>query len=429
MAEWMMPRRLAGSLLALLLSLVPLCGQSGYERPRHQLSTQEQETVDFNRRLAKPRSPSPAPGLSAEEKARARSFTRARNSVVFIHSIAEGYWENQKTGDQLAIPPASGTGFVWDNLGHVVTNHHVLTFEDPTGRPGGEAEHLQVTLADGRIYKAVVIGRNLALDIAVLHVFAPLDAMKPLPIGTSKDLTVGQDVLAIGNPYGYDHTLTKGIISALGRDFLTSFGTRITGAIQTDAAINPGNSGGPLLDRAGRLVGMNTAIMSNSGASAGVGLAIPVDTLNKVVPLLIAKGQVYRPVLGFVTLPSIQNPLLNVARGVAVHEVTPGSVADRAGLRGFRFKEGTKPPYNPEDCILGDVLLSVNGVALNSDAHLMDVLELTPPEQPLEFEVLREGKIIKVVLRPLAPGPEGRTPEGRTPDGRPPEGRPPETRT
>ncbi|BDU78549.1 S1C family serine protease [Mesoterricola sediminis] len=391
--------------VAIALALVlPLAAQEGFEHPRTQLSPKEQETVDYNRRLARPRTPLPRLPLTAEEKARARSFNQARNSVVFIHSITDGYYTSNR-GDVYAIPPASGTGFVWDSLGHVVTNHHVISYEDPAGRPGGEADNLQVTLADGRVYKAVVIGRNLAQDIAVLHVFAPLDAMKPLPIGTSKDLVVGQDVLAIGNPFGLDHTLTTGIISALGRDIPTSFGTHITGAIQTDAAINPGNSGGPLLDRAGRLIGMNTAITTNSGASAGVGLAIPVDTLNKVVPILIARGQTYRPVLGFSALPSYQNPVLNIGRGVAVFEVTPGGIADKAGLRGFTYKEGSKAPYAPEDVIVGDVILTVNGLTLSSDAHLMDFLDLTPPEQTLDFEVLRAGKVIHITLKPEAAAP------------------------
>ncbi len=320
--------------------------------------------------------------------------------MVFIRSITSGYFENNQ-GDQFAIPPASGTGFVWDNLGHIVTNHHVITFEDlALGAPRSEADNLQVTLADGRIFKAVVIGRNLAQDIAVLHVFAPLDALRPLPIGSSKDLIVGQDVLAIGNPFGLDHTLTSGIVSALGRPITTNFGTHISGAVQTDAAINPGNSGGPLLDRAGRLVGMNTAITSTTGGSSGVGFAIPVETLNRVVPLLIAKGQTYRPVLGFGTLPSHWAPDWGITQGIAVRDVDPGGIADKAGLRGITLKPGLEKANRVEDCVLGDLIIGVNGVKMETDIDLMDFLEMIPPDQTLEFEVLREGKPMKILMKP-----------------------------
>ena len=283
----------------------------------------------------------------------------------------------------------------------MVTNHHVITFEDANnGRPRSEADDLQVTLADGKSYKAVVIGRNLSLDIAVLHVFAPLGAMKPITIGTSRDLVVGQDVFAIGNPFGLDHTLTSGVVSALGRDIITSFQSHITGAIQVDAAINPGNSGGPLMDGSGRMIGMNTAITSSSGASMGIGFAIPVDTLNEVVPLLIAKGQTYRPSLGFVVLFPDQAEGFGIKHGLVVSEVTPGGVADQAGLVGLSLKAGLKEATRIEDYTLGDLILSINGKAVDSATQLMDLLELLPPEQPLEFELLRGGKTVKIVLKP-----------------------------
>ncbi|BDU74699.1 S1C family serine protease [Mesoterricola silvestris] len=395
--------------VAVLLSL-PLAAQEPYERPQLKLTPAEQETVDFNRKLAKPRTVTPRPALTPAERARADAFKRARNSVVFIRSITRGWYESTQ-GDQIAIPPASGTGFVWDNLGHVVTNHHVITFENLNlDTPRSEAEDLQVTLADGRVFKAVVIGRNLAQDIAVLHVFAPLDALKPLPIGSAKDLIVGQDVLAIGNPFGLDHTLTSGIVSGLGRPIVTSFQTHISDAIQTDAAINPGNSGGPLLDRAGRLVGMNTAITSTTGGSSGVGFAIPVETLNRVVPLLIAKGQTYRPVLGFATLPSQVSPEWGITRGIAVRSVDPGGIAEKAGLRGITLKPGVEKPTKVEDCVLGDVIIGINGVRMDLDIALMDFLEMIPPDQTLEFEVLREGKPMKILMKPgKAPGTSQKT--------------------
>jgi S1-C subfamily serine protease len=257
-----------------------------------------------------------------------------------------------------------------------------------------------VTLADGKTYKAMVIGRSLTLDIAVLHVFAPLGRMKPLPIGRSRDLQVGQMVMALGNPFGLDHTLTSGIISALRRDITTGFNTHILDAIQTDAAINPGNSGGPLLDRAGRLVGMATSIQTTTGASHGIGFAIPVDTLNQVVPVLISKGQLQRPELGFTSINAAATASLGAKQGIAVDSVSPGSLADAAGLRGLRIREGAKEPVELEDVILGDVIVAFKGRRVENETQLMDMLELEPPDSPLEFTILRDGKEIRVVMRP-----------------------------
>jgi S1-C subfamily serine protease len=400
-------RRLGLGLGALLLAAAPAAAQ--YERPQQELTPAERDAIETNRKLAGPRPTTRRPPLSPAEAERVAVFKRARPSVVFISSITRKWFlEDNRTGNRYQVPPASGTGFVWDNLGHVVTNHHVITVDDPSGGPRGEAEELQVTLADGKTYKALVIGRSLTLDIAVLHVFAPLEQMRPLPLGTSRDLEVGQSVLAIGNPFGLDHTLTSGVISATGRDILTGFGTHITDAIQTDAAINPGNSGGPLLDRAGRLIGMATAIRTTTGISAGVGFAIPVDTLNRVVPSLIAKGQLHRPELGIITFPPAATASLGAKHGIAVDSVTPGSLAAQAGFRGLRIKPGAKEPVELSDVILGDVIVGLNGHTVESDTQLMDLLELEPPETTLAFDVLRDGKLIRIVLRPgqKPPGPE-----------------------
>jgi len=393
-----MGRHLAG--LGLCLALCPPAAAQ-YQRPQQELSEAEKQAIQINRRLATPRPTTPRPSLSPTESARVAVFKGARHSVVFLSSLTKQWFlEDNRTGNRYQVPPASGTGFVWDNLGHVVTNHHVITVDDPNGGPRGEAEELQVTLADGKTYKALVIGRSLTLDIAVLHVFAPLEQMKPLPLGTSRDLQVGQMVMAIGNPFGLDHTLTSGVISALGRDILTGFGTHILDAIQTDAAINPGNSGGPLLDRAGRLIGMNTAIRTTTGISAGVGFAIPVDTLNRVVPVLIAKGQLHRPELGIVTLPPTATATLGVKHGIVVDSVAPGSLADRAGFHGLRTRPGAKEPVELADVILGDVITGLNGHPVESDTALLDLLELEPPETPLHFDVLRDGKPIRILLKP-----------------------------
>jgi len=387
------------ALLGAVLALVPAAAQ--YERPRQELTAAEREAIETNRKLAGPRPTTRRPPLSPTEAARVAVFKGARHSVVFISSLTKKWFlEDNRTGNRYQVPPASGSGFVWDNLGHVVTNHHVITVDDPNGGPRGEAEELQVTLADGKTYKALVIGRSLSLDIAVLHVFAPLEQMQPLPLGTSADLQVGQSVLAIGNPFGLDHTLTAGVISALKRDILTGFGTHILDAVQTDAAINPGNSGGPLLDRTGRLIGMNTAIRTTTGISAGVGFAIPVDTLNRVVPVLIAKGQLRRPELGIVTFPPAASASLGARHGIAVDQVTPGSLADKAGFRGLRIRPGAKEPIELADVILGDVIVGLNGHPLESDTQLMDLLELEPPETQLNFDLLRDGKPIRLTINP-----------------------------
>lgn len=380
----------------LAAAILPLAAQEAfYERPSQQLTPQEREAVQFNRKLAKPRTPSPGPSLSPAETARVKSFKRARNAVVSIQSTTRN--PNPTNTSDLLLS-SSGTGFVWDNLGHIVTNHHVITYEAPeTGLSLGEADSLQVKLADGSTYKAVVIGRSLARDIAVLHVFAPLDKLKPLPVGTSKDLIVGQDVMAIGNPYGYDHTLTTGVVSGLGRDIITNFNTHITNAIQTDAAINPGNSGGPLLDRAGRLIGMNTAITSSSGGSTGVGFAIPADTLNQIVPQLIAKGQIYRPQLGFTTLANYLAKMLGLPKGAVVEKVMPGSLAEAAGLRPATLASNQ---LTGKVTVEGDIIVGCNGTPVETDIQLMDLLELIPAEQPLEFDLLRDGKPAKVIIKP-----------------------------
>jgi S1-C subfamily serine protease len=224
---------------------------------------------------------------------------------------------------------------------------------DVGGAPLSEAEDLQVTLADGKTYRARVIGKSLAYDIAVLRVFAPLKSVKPLPLGSSKNLQVGQSVLAIGNPFGLDHTLTMGIISGLRKEVITdtALQRKIRGAIQTDAAINPGNSGGPLLDSSGRIIGMNTSIKSQTGYSTGVSFAIPVDTLNLVVPLLIARGQLERPELGFSGISNQLAALLGITKGVVVGGVVPDGLAEQAGLRGWKLKEGEKIPT------LGDIIV------------------------------------------------------------------------
>ncbi|HHH13620.1 MAG TPA: trypsin-like serine protease, partial [Thiolapillus brandeum] len=227
---------------------------------------------------AEPRAVTPRGSLAEVEQTNIAIFRKASPSVVYITTTED--LVNLWTRDITRIPRGTGSGFVWDGHGHIVTNFHVIE--------GASAAY--VRLQDQKTYRAVLVGASPADDLAVLRIQASLSILKPLPIGSSADLQVGQMVYAIGNPFGLDHTLTTGVISALDRTIRTENGV-VDGLIQTDAAINPGNSGGPLLDSAGRLVGVNTAIYSPSGAYAGIGFAVPVDRVNRVVPQLIAHGR------------------------------------------------------------------------------------------------------------------------------------------
>jgi S1-C subfamily serine protease len=217
--------------------------------------------------------------LAADEKNTIDVFEKSRDSVVYIStaSLVEDYW----TRNVFKVPKGTGSGFIWDEAGHVVTNYHVIA----------DANEAAVKLVDGRQFKAALVGASQIHDIAVLKIGVEFKRPPPVPIGTSHDLKVGQKVFAIGNPFGLDWTLTTGIISALDRTLSGSAGPSVEHLIQTDAAINPGNSGGPLLDSAGRLIGINTAIYSPSGASAGIGFSVPVDTVMKIVPEIISRSQ------------------------------------------------------------------------------------------------------------------------------------------
>ena len=395
--------------LALLCCGPGLCVLAQEATPAAPTALQKQEdaVIAENRKGAKPRPVAKGKPLSALEQERARIFRAARAAVVYVNASTERGLINNLTGDVYRIPAGTGTGFVWDELGHVVTNYHVIKIDVPIPDAASYLENIEVTLSDNHTYKARLIGRSLSDDIAVLHVFAPLKDLTPLPLGASKGLTVGQSVLAIGNPFGLDHTLTGGIVSALGRVIPSSFYTPITGVIQTDAAINPGNSGGPLLDMSGRLIGMNTAIPAITGANVGIGFAIPVDTLNKVVPMLIARGQMERPSLGFTSVdPLSAYKNFGVERGIVVRGVEPDSPAARAGLRGLQGLSEAIPTQNPT---LGDVIIGFQGKPLDSDVQLADQLDLLPPNTPLVFEVLREGKSITITLRPWEKGPEVKT--------------------
>jgi S1-C subfamily serine protease len=371
---------------AVLLALFPLTllAQSAAKTPT------EESTIQRFRAHAKPRQVASQPPLSAEERNTIRRFREAKPSVVYVTAIAPV--QDLRTMDTTKAPQGSGTGFVWDEWGHVVTNHHVITVEQG-GMRVGEVDEVEVTLADGKVYKGRVIGSSFAYDISVLQVFAPLESMPPIPVGKSRNLQVGQSVMAIGNPFGLEHSLTKGVISSMGREIDTGYGTRILNAIQTDAAVNPGNSGGPLLDSGGRLIGMNTAIAAATGASVGIGFAIPVDTLNQIVPRLIAKGRLDTPRMGIETLNeayALQN--FGVKRGLVILEVEANSPAYRAGLRPLQLDEKGAVKS------LGDILIAYQGRLIENNGQFMAMLELEPAANEVVFDVLRDGTIIKVTL-------------------------------
>jgi len=361
------------------------------QNPAKPTVSAEDAAIQRFRAHAKPRQVAPPAALSTDEKNTIRRFKEAEPSVVFVSAVARV--QNEQTLDITKIPTGTATGFVWDEWGHIVTNHHLITVEDK-GKRVGDVDEVEITLADGKTYKGRVIGYSFAFDLAVIQAFAPLEAMRPIPIGASRSLQVGQSVLAIGNPFGLDHSLSKGVISALGREIGTGYGTRILNAIQTDAAVNPGNSGGPLLDSGGRLVGMNTAIVATKGeGSVGVGFAIPVDTLRRFVPVLIAKGRLEPERMGFETLnAALALRDFNVQRGLVVSEVEPDSPAGRARLRPIHFDARLGI------VVLGDILIAYQGHLIENNGQLMAMLELEPPANEVVFDVLREGQIIKVAL-------------------------------
>ncbi len=322
--------------------------------------------------------------LAEDEKSTIELFKNAGPSVVFITTLKRkvDYW----TRNVQDIPSGTGSGFVWDEEGHVVTNFHVVQ-----GASGAE-----VTLADGSSYEAELVGVSPEDDLAVLRIKVPQSKLHGLPVGTSGDLKVGQKVFAIGNPFGLDQTLTTGIVSALGRTIRSATGFPIDNVIQTDAAINPGNSGGPLLDSAGRLIGVNTAIFSPSGAYAGIGFAVPVDTINRIIPKLVRDGRIARPKLGITQDDRIGGQITRRLgiEGVLVLGVEEGSGAQKAGLKSTqRLRDGRIVP--------GDVILRISASPVKSNEDLLVALSKHEVGETVEVVVWREGKeaVVKVLLQ------------------------------
>ena len=310
--------------------------------------------------------------VTSQEQATISLFESTSPSVVYITTSNNGrsnYWSKNVN----EIPQGSGSGFIWDEEGHIVTNYHVIE----------GADNFTVTLSDQTSYKASFVGAEPNKDLAVIKIDAPVEMLKPVLVGSYSDLKVGQSVFAIGNPFGLDYSLTTGVISALGREIESQRGTTIKDVIQTDAAINPGNSGGPLLDSSSRLIGVNTMIYSPSGASAGIGFAIPVDVVNWIVPDIIQFGQVKKPVLG-IEIDRQQRLARYGIEGVMVKDVYEGSGADKAGLRPtFMTRDGRVQ--------LGDIITRINDDKIADYGDLAQALEKYSPDDVVKVSFIRDG--------------------------------------
>ena len=356
------PRARRASRWLLLAGVAGLAAAAGFGVPR----------LVESRTEASPRAITPRGQLLADEQAQIDVFRKTSPSVVHITTL-----EAQRDFYSLnvqQVPRGTGTGFVWDERGHIVTNFHVIQ----------GASAARVTLSDQSTHKAMLVGAFPDRDLAVLRIEVPAAKAPPLPLGTSRDLAVGQKVHAIGNPFGLDQTLTTGIVSALNREIESINQRTIRGVIQTDAAINPGNSGGPLLDSAGRLIGVNTAIYSPSGASAGIGFAIPVDEVNRIVPRLIRDGRFVRPAIGITAGQAGLNRALNLPAGVVLVQVTTNGPAARAGLQPFRRASGG-------DIVGGDVITSVDNEPVKDLDDMLTLLERRAPGDTVTLSVWRNG--------------------------------------
>ncbi len=311
--------------------------------------------------------------LNAEEQVTVSIFEQVSPSVAFIKNAAlqvdwfsAAYYE---------VPRGAGSGFVWDSAGHIVTNFHVVY----------QAHKIDVVLSDHQTYSAQVVGVSPDHDLAVLKIDAPSELLKPIPLGVSKELKVGQQALSIGNPFGLDYSLTTGVVSALGRSIQAMTGRRIFDVIQTDAAINPGSSGGPLLDSSGRLIGVATAIYSPSGASAGVGFAIPVDTVNRIVPQLIKYGRVKKIGLGIVLAPDNVGDRLGI-EGALILKTLNNGPADIAGLR------PTQRNYYGQ-IAFGDIIIRLDDRDIRNNEDLSEYIEKHKKDgDPIEIKFMRSGK-------------------------------------
>lgn len=331
--------------------------------------------TDHDQRIvSSPRTIASRGDLADIEKSTIAIFKQSAPSVVYIftENAGSGFFGAQQ------VRQGAGSGFLWDAYGHVVTNYHVVQ----------GARRIQVRLNSGEAIDASLVGASPDHDLAVVRLRSKPDQIQPIPIGASGNLQVGQTVFAIGNPFGLSRTLTTGIISALDRRLPTSGGREVVGVIQTDAAINPGNSGGPLIDSAGRLIGVNTAIISESGSSAGIGFAVPVDVVNQIVPQLITNGKVPRPGIGIIVLDEETAAALGVV-GVVIERVMPGSEADRAGLVGIDYRKRQ----------LGDIIVAADNSEVKNLAEFSRILQKFDIGAPVSLDVQQGERIRQVTVR------------------------------
>ena len=331
---------------------------------------------------AVPAPPAQAPAnarLTEDERNTIEIVRKTRNSVVYITNLQ--YVRDFFYSSDEPVRRGSGSGFVWDDRGHIVTNFHVID----------EGDKFMVSLPDQRQVEATLVGRDASKDIAVLKLSERVSGLGPVVIGTSRDLQVGQKVVAVGNPFGFDHTVTKGIVSALGRSMLGAGNVTIRDMIQTDASINPGNSGGPLLDSNGELIGMNTMIYSPSGASSGVGFAVPVDTVKMVVPQIIQFGKVIRPDIGGVSFVRDEVARRSRIEGAVVMEVDRDSRAYATGLRGL-----TRDAFGR--LLIRDVITAIDAMKIKSWDDLFTALDGYKIGDTVTLTVEREGKSRRVEI-------------------------------
>ena len=331
--------------------------------------------ADRGRRIvSQPREILPRGDLADFEKSTITIFNSAAPSVVYI------FTENSQSGffGRREVQQGAGSGFLWDNHGHVVTNYHVIQ----------GSQSIQVRLDSGEAIRATYVGGSPDHDLAIIRLRSTPQSIRPIPVGTSDDLAVGQAVFAIGNPFGLARTLTTGVISALDRRLPTAGGREVMGVIQTDAAINPGNSGGPLIDSAGRLIGVNTAIISGSGSSAGIGFAVPVNVVNRVVPKLITNGKVPRPGIGIIVLDEEIAAGLGVL-GVVIDRVVTDSEADRVGLEGIDYRNR----------LIGDIIVAVGDQEVRNIDEFIRILENYTIGQSVMLDVRRGDQIRTVEVK------------------------------
>lgn len=339
---------------------------------------------------ARPRSVVARGDLAEDEKGTIDIFNRASPTVVHITTSDVSISRDQFRMNLQEIPKGSGTGIIWNAEGYIVTNYHVIR----------GAAKASVTLWNNMPYDAILVGTDPSSDLAVLRIDPGQAKLLPIDLGRSSDLRVGQKVFAIGSPFGLDQTLTTGVISGLGREIQTFNNQTVAGVIQTDAAINPGNSGGPLLDSAGLMIGMNTAIVSPSGTYSGVGFAVPVDRINRIVPELIRHGRVQRPGMGILPVDdSVTHRLREIGvvpkdeMGILIQAVLPESAAEAAGLKATRFSTEQRK------VILGDMILKIDSETTETLSDLFKVLAEKSVGETVTLSLLRDERVIEVPLK------------------------------